>query len=132
MPCHLLEDGGIGGRDVLLAQLDLRRGPGEIERALRGVRAVIAVRQIEGLLPRRRDQGGEGDRRRLSGTQPHARAEREDGIEHRAGSPRERPRGLHRDRLACGASAPDEAGPVGLARHLAHALRAGIGHVHAP
>ena len=51
MAGQLLEDRGVAGREAELAQLDLARGPGEVERALRGVRIVVAVGQLEGALP---------------------------------------------------------------------------------
>ena len=115
----LLEDRGIGRRDAQLAQLDLGRGPGEVERALRRVRIVIAAGQLEGALPGRRHQGGERHRRGLARLQPHARPQREDRIEDRAGRSRERTVLLQRHRVAHRSPPAEEAGAVGLAAHRA-------------
>ncbi len=46
----VLEDRRVGRGDVELAQLDLGRGPGEVEGALGGVRIVVAAGQLEGAL----------------------------------------------------------------------------------
>ena len=55
------------------------------EGALRGVRVVVAAGQLEGPFRRRRHQRGEGHGSGLPRRQADPGAEREDGVEHRAG-----------------------------------------------
>jgi hypothetical protein len=62
VPGDLLENGGIGWGDVHLAQLHLRRGPREVECALRRMRIVITAGQLERALPAFGDQRRERHR----------------------------------------------------------------------
>ena len=116
MPGQLLEHPGVAGRDAELAQLDLGRSPGEVQRALGRTRMVIAIGELEGPLRRGGDEGGECHRRCLARLQPDPGAEREDRIEDGAGRAREPPVSLQRDRIPGRAAAADEPPAVGLAR----------------
>ena len=71
---EILEDRGVGGCDAKLAQLDLRRRPRQIERALRGMRVIVAVSEREHLLARRRDERRERDGSGLPRLERHAHA----------------------------------------------------------
>jgi hypothetical protein len=91
---EVLEQRRLRRRDIELAQLDLRRGPGQVECSLRGVRIVVAVGELEGARARRGDERRKGHRGRLARLEPHTRAEGEDRIEHGTRGPRQGTVGL--------------------------------------
>ena len=129
---ELLVEGGGGGRDVEVAELDLRNRPRQRERTLRRTEVVVTIGGDERFLPRFRHDRGEGNGRRVPGLEANANAECGDGIEDRAGMASERAgcvKGgwrLHRS------SAADEHSAVGFASDLGDRFRADRGDVRAP
>jgi hypothetical protein len=62
MARQILEHRRVGGVDPQLAQLDLRRRPGQVQRPLRGAGIVITIGQLKGALTCGCHQSGEGHR----------------------------------------------------------------------
>src|SRR5919108_3829300 len=122
VPRQLLVNGGIRRTDVEFAEFDLGGRPCQIECALRRVRIVIPVSELERTFGRRRDEGRERHRCRLSGIEPHPGAEGDDRVEHRACRASEWTISVECFWVGGRSSAADEARAVCLARDGTDAL----------
>ena len=73
-PRELLVQRRVGRRDTQLAELDLRLHPRQVERALRAVRIVVPIRQLQRPLAVRRDERRERHTHRLAARDAVTRA----------------------------------------------------------
>jgi hypothetical protein len=100
------------GADIEVAQLSLALGPGHGKCTRRRVGVAVFARQLDGLVAAGGHAGGEDDQRRAARHDPHAAAQAEDRIEHRAGMLCQRP--MQRQRVGGCAAAPNKRRAVGL------------------
>ena len=119
-------------RDVEVAQLDLRHRPRERERALRGAEVVVPVSGSQRGVARVGDDGRKCDRRRPARGQPHAHAQRGDGVEHRAGAVGQCTGRVEGERRLHRTAAPEEHCAIRFATHRRDGLGPHRDDVRAP
>ncbi len=108
---------GLGG--VELPQHDLAVRGRQLEHAIRETAILVLVDEMEHGVPRLGSARNHVDRRRGSGVDGEAMADRDDRIQHRTLGARQRTGERHRDGFRHASAAPDESPAVGLARNLA-------------
>ena len=127
-----MEHGRIRGRDAQLTQLDLCRRPREVQRALRGMRVIVAISEREQLLAGCRNERREGYCGGLTRLECNAHAQSEDRIENGTRGACQRSIRTEGKRVMRGSATTDESSAIGLEADRANSFAAGGDDVRAP